>query len=810
MTGRGIFRDKTGRAKYAICIECCLFGWNWFVRMYSSSCAEQGGLSACVMVSVNNRSVMKKYLLGLAGLVFVPFITLFSGCGGKGVDPGFVPVVANNTPRFAYVVNSGDNTVSQYTVNASTGLLRANGYVLTGAAPKAIAFAPNGKFAYVVNSIVGSAFGSVFVYTINASTGALSKSGEVSTGNAPVAIAIDPSGKFAFVANSVSNDVSAYVIDQSTGALSNVGGLGTNTNAAAGGTPSAITVDHSGKYVYVTNNVTVGSVSAYKINLQTNGLDPIDSDSSISGVQNFLAGANPSSITIDPTGQFVYVTNNVSTVVGSTVIAYRIDAATGALKIEGTANSGGTGLSSVAVAPSGKIAYVANSSSNTVSVYSIFSGTGALTLQSAAATGTTPVSVSIDPSGQFAYVANQGTNDVSVYSIQPNGSLALLRTNTGRTAPASIAILRGSAPVTYTPNFAYATNFSSQNISAYSINSGSGELASLGDAVPAANGTAATGPNSFEVHPSGKFAFVVSSAANAILAYSINSAGVLTQIDSNSSTTGVQNFATDLTPQNLAIDPSGRYVYVANTNASNVSAYSINTTTGMLTEIDADAVTVGVQKIGTGASPFDIKIDPSGRFVYVTNFGATDVSSYSINSATGALTSLGLPVISGANPRGISIDPTGKFVYVTNQTPNTVSTFSIDKATGVLSVAVNVDTGTAPFSVSIDVEGKFAYVANRGSNDVSAYSINVSTGALTRIDADLVTAGVQNFATGGVGSRSISIDPSGKYAYVANETSNNITAFSINSSTGMLSKIVATNVDTGTTPYSITTTGSIQ
>ncbi len=43
------------------------------------------------------------------------------------------------------------DTVSIYTVNASTGQLRANGYVPAGTQPSAVAVDPSGKFAYVAN-----------------------------------------------------------------------------------------------------------------------------------------------------------------------------------------------------------------------------------------------------------------------------------------------------------------------------------------------------------------------------------------------------------------------------------------------------------------------------------------------------------------------------------------------------------------------------------------------------------------------------------------------------------------------------------
>lgn len=59
---------------------------------------------------------------------------------------------AGLSPRFAFVANSSDNTVSVYTVNASSGLLRANGYVVVKNNPTGMAVTPGGQFLYVVNS----------------------------------------------------------------------------------------------------------------------------------------------------------------------------------------------------------------------------------------------------------------------------------------------------------------------------------------------------------------------------------------------------------------------------------------------------------------------------------------------------------------------------------------------------------------------------------------------------------------------------------------------------------------------------------
>src|SRR5260370_28814653 len=58
-----------------------------------------------------------------------------------------VAAAGTSTPRFAYVTNLSDDTLSIYSVNPSTGQLRPHGYVLTDSHPDAVSLDPSGKFA---------------------------------------------------------------------------------------------------------------------------------------------------------------------------------------------------------------------------------------------------------------------------------------------------------------------------------------------------------------------------------------------------------------------------------------------------------------------------------------------------------------------------------------------------------------------------------------------------------------------------------------------------------------------------------------
>ena len=160
-----------------------------------------------------------------------------------------------------------------------------------------------------------------------------------------------------------------------------------------------------------------------------------------------------------------------------------------------------------------------------------------------------------------------------------------------------------------------------------------------------------------------------------------------------------------------------------------------------------------------------------GQFAYVANFNSNNVSAYTINPSTGALTAIvGSPFTAGSFPRSVAVDPSGKFAYVLNEGGN-VSGYTINPSTGALTAIAGspFTTGGDPRSMTMNPSGKFAYVADFTGN-VLGYTINPSTGALTNIAGS-------PFAGGPDGLNSVAVDPSGKFAYVANEDVNNVLGY---------------------------------
>jgi 6-phosphogluconolactonase len=100
-----------------------------------------------------------------------------------------------------------------------------------------------------------------------------------------------------------------------------------------------------------------------------------------------------------------------------------------------------------------------------------------------------------------------------------------------------------------------------------------------------------------------------------------------------------------------AVEPSGRFAYVTDGFNNNVAAYSIDSTTGTLTQITGSP-------FAAGSNTFLIAADISGRFVYVANQGA-GITAYSLDLVSGTLTAVaGSPFTAGKAPISITTTAT--------------------------------------------------------------------------------------------------------------------------------------------------------
>jgi 6-phosphogluconolactonase (cycloisomerase 2 family) len=375
-------------------------------------------------------------------------------------------------------------------------------------------------------------------------------------------------------------------------------------------------------------------------------------------------------------------------------------------------------------------------------------------------------------SGMFAYVAADSTvgstSFVAGYSVDLTGALVPLVSSpyfTDHLVKGITLDRSGTAG-----KFAYVTNAGSLVVSAYAIDVASGALTG----VAGSPFTVGPAPQGVTTDPSGKFAFVANFGSNTVSAFTINStSGVLTSVAGSPFAAG----PVGTHPVSVTLDPAGQFAFTANGNS--VSVYTINGASGVLT-----LVTGSPFSAGASASLKGLTVDPSGSFVYVADSGTNGVLAFTITSPTGALTSVaGSPFSAGTNPVGVTIDPSGNFALVANNVSGTVSVYTISGTTGVLTPVAGSPfaAGANPVGVAVDAAGKFAFVANAGSSNVSVYSIHGTTGVLTPVAGSPFAAD-----SGPIG---VVVDVSGLFAFVPNSTASNISAYRVDGTTGVLTPV---------------------
>ena len=248
----------------------------------------------------------------------------------------------------------------------------------------------------------------------------------------------------------------------------------------------------------------------------------------------------------------------------------------------------------------------------------------------------------------------------------------------------------------------------------------------------------------------------------------------------------------DFTPAGLAFLPSKNILYAINSFDDTISIFNV---------ASDGTLTLGSTPIAVGASPNAVVIDPSGKYLLVTNnfssgggYNGGDVSVFSIDASTGALSPVGSPVPANTNPTNILFTHSGKFVYVSNPEIGMVTGFAF--ANGVLSLVpetpVSSGQGGGALGLAVDGSDQFLYVTNPSATNpppnqstignISGFNIDRTSGALTPILGSPFTSTV-----GGQGPTTITIDPTGRLVYAVTPGSSlSVWCFQITSTNGQL------------------------
>ncbi len=337
------------------------------------------------------------------------------------------------------------------------------------------------------------------------------------------------------------------------------------------------------------------------------------------------------------------------------IYAFRFDDTSGKLSSIGVAAET-PNPSFLALHPNGKYLYAVNElakfngeESGAVSAFSIDRKSGKLKLlNQVSSRGAGPCHISLDKTAKYVFVANYDSGTVAVFPVQSDGQLGKY---TG-----------------YEKHIGSSVNKERQE-------------------APHAHWIATS--------PDNRFLLTADLGIDKILISPFHLAdGAFTP---NKPSSGVR-LKSGAGPRHAAFSPSGKFFYVASELNSTVTAYSYNAKDGTLHELQT---VFTLPKDFSGENDVaEIAVHPSGRFLYVSNRGRDSLAVFAIDAVKGKLTPVADIATQGKTPRNFAIDPSGKYLLAANQGSSDIVVFKIDPATGSLTLTGQVIDVPAPVDIA--------------------------------------------------------------------------------------------------------------
>ncbi|HEV8583459.1 MAG TPA: lactonase family protein [Methylomirabilota bacterium] len=296
----------------------------------------------------------------------------------------------------------------------------------------------------------------------------------------------------------------------------------------------------------------------------------------------------------------------------------------------------------------GRFLYSAHGDLEYTTAYAIDAASGRLSVLNRRPTnGKNGVRLDVDASNRFVVLANYATATVAVLPIDPDGSLG---------AVADLVPLTGK---------------------------------------PGPHPTEQTSPHPHDVvfEPRGRWLVVPDKGLDTTFVFRLDAAsGKLAAADppSVASRPGAA-------PRHFGFHPTKPYAYQLNEIDSTLTTFAFDGERGRLEPLQT-ITTLPPSFTGTNTTS-EIAVAPSGRFVYGSNRGHDSIAIFTVDDATGGLSPVGWEPTQGKTPRFIALDPSGTFLYAANQDSDTIVTFRVDPAKGTLKATGQVVQTGSPCTI---------------------------------------------------------------------------------------------------------------
>ncbi len=308
---------------------------------------------------------------------------------------------------------------------------------------------------------------------------------------------------------------------------------------------------------------------------------------------------------------------------------------------------------------------------------------GKLTPVMLAGETTNPSFLAVDPSNRFVFAANE----VGDYGGAKSGSISSFSIDhkTGKLTSLNTVASRGADPchltVDKTGKHVLVANYTGGSVAVLPVKA-DGMLGDSSDFIQHL-GSSVDPERQKEPHAhdivlaaADRFAVVADLGLDKLLVYRFDSVnGKLTPNDPPSG-----HLKPGSGPRHIAFHPNGHYAYVISEMGNTVTAFDWDGDKGSFNELQS--VSTLPKDFKGENSTAEIAVHPSGRYLYGSNRGHDSIVVYAIDPATGTLTFVEDVPTLGKEPRNFALDPTGAWLFAANQNSNTVAVFHIDPQNG--------------------------------------------------------------------------------------------------------------------------------
>ena len=330
--------------------------------------------------------------------------------------------------------------------------------------------------------------------------------------------------------------------------------------------------------------------------------------------------------------------------------------------------------------------YVTVAGEDKLQVYTVGSETGRINLQTEVVVEGRPAPLAISPDRTCLYVGQRDKYGIRSFLIDRNtGNISATGQVSLHSDPCFMSVDR-------TGQYILSAYYNAGGVSIHPV----GKSREVGPG-PTEWVETGVGAHSIQTDPSNRFAFVphiADKGPNKIFQFNFDAeTGKIHQ-----NTPAFVHQMKNTGPRHYCFHPNIETIYFSNEQGCSVSAYQLDTSSGILTHFQTIS-TLPPGYVGSNTCS-QIQITSNGRFLYAPNRGDNSIACFEVNASDGSLKPVGW-VDAEPVPRVFSLDPYGKFLFSAGLDSGKLRTYQIDESTGIPNHIYTNDLGREPMWILV-------------------------------------------------------------------------------------------------------------